>query len=607
MHRLPQSDHRYHGGNEARFYGRQQAAQPASRESAGGKELSRGVLRRLSQPASQTPLLPPSIQRLFANDRRSRPSFSHCWVSPEIPIDHKVLEEYYVSDALIQLISFSEELGVRYHIRPLEYELPKMQIAVLNRVIENILVNPPSELDLELSAMRKSVIRLARSELAKVNSECDVEKMPSERLESLASIVARYTVGLGLFEILLSDDHVEDIFIDAPADSNFVHVALNQVGRAGILRCRTNIIASAPEVECLIARIRYFSGRPLSESCPILETDILDGRARATAISAPLSPEGPAIAFRRHSRNPWTLLRLVDEGSLDCQTAALISFLIDGRSSILICGPRGAGKSSLLAAALFEFPRTQRILTIEDTPELPVRQMQSLGFKVQSLVVEQRTGETRENKTVEALRVSLRLGESAIVLGEVRGKEAQVLYESMRTGKAGSSVLGTIHGDSARSVYDRAIHDLGIHPEAFMATDVVMTLGLNRPFGTQQPVRRLLELVESNKTAPGEFGALIRYSPEGDRFEDAFRSGSSLIRRIAASWSISYEEALNDINAHTEMRSLLLERSKASLDYLGPDWTARANNFLWRAKENGERDYSKIVDGFRALVAEGAR
>jgi type IV secretory pathway ATPase VirB11/archaellum biosynthesis ATPase len=60
----------------------------------------------------------------------------------------------------------------------------------------------------------------------------------------------------------------------------------------------------------------------------------------------------------------------------------LISFLIDGRSTILICGPRGAGKSSLLAATLFEFHRTQRILTIEDTPELPVRQMQSLGFKV---------------------------------------------------------------------------------------------------------------------------------------------------------------------------------------------------------------------------------
>jgi hypothetical protein len=223
------------------------------------------------------------------------------------------------------------------------------------------------------------------------------------------------------------------------------------------------------------------------------------------------------------------------------------------------------------------------------------------------LVVEQRSGETRENKTVEALRVSLRLGESAIVLGEVRGKEAQVLYESMRTGKAGSSVLGTIHGDSARSVYDRAIHDLGIHPEAFTATDVVMTLGLNRPFGTQQPVRRLLEVVESNKTSPGAFTGLVRYSPDHDRFEGTFQSCSELIARIAASWNIPYEEAIRDIDARAEMRRILLDRSKASYDYLGPDWTARANNFLWRAKENGERDHQKIVEAFRALVAEDAR
>jgi type IV secretory pathway ATPase VirB11/archaellum biosynthesis ATPase len=521
--------------------------------------------------------------------------------------DHKVLDEYYVNDARIQLVSFGDELGVRYHIQPLEYALPKAQIVALNRVIGNILVNPPSELDMEMGAMRKSIIRLARTELAKITWESSPEKISSDRLESLAGIVARYTVGLGLFEILLSDDHVEDVFIDAPADSNPVHVALNQVGRAGILRCWTNIIASTSEVECLVARIRYFSGRPLSESCPILETDILDGRARATAISTPLSPEGPAIAFRRHSRNPWTLLRLVREGSLDCLTAALISFLIDGRSTILICGPRGAGKSSLLAASLFEFPRTQRILTIEDTPELPVRQMQSLGFKVQSLVVEQRSGETREDRTVEALRVSLRLGESAIVLGEVRGKEAQVLYESMRTGKAGSSVLGTIHGDSARSVFDRAIHDLGIHPEAFVATDVVMTLGLNRPFGTQQPVRRLLEVMETNKASPGEFGELVRYSTDEDGFEGTFQSGSNLIARIAASWNITYEEAINNIKARAEMRRILLDCSKASYDYLGPDWTARANNFLWRAKENGERDYQEIVERFRAQVAEDSR
>ena len=129
-------------------------------------------------------------------------------------------------------------------------------------------------------------------------------------------------------------------------------------------------------------------------------------------------------------------------------TAGLLSFLIDGRSTMLICGARGAGKSSLLSAMMFEFPLSQRILTIEDTLELPARQMQALGYKVQSLFVETRLDQSNEEVADQALRVSLRLGESAIVLGEVRGKEAQTLYQSMRTGTG--RLLG--HGDHPRGV-----------------------------------------------------------------------------------------------------------------------------------------------------------
>jgi hypothetical protein len=140
-----------------------------------------------------------------------------------------------------------------------------------------------------------------------------------------------------------------------------------------------------------------------------------------------------------------------------------------------------------------------------------------------------------------------------------------------------------------------------------MATDVVMSLGLNRPFGTQQPVRRLLELVESNKESPGDFQGLVRYSAEGDRFDSTFPSRSDVIARIAASWDISFEEAVRDILARAEMRKILLDRSKISYDFLGPDWTAKSNNLLWREKEHGERDYEKIVDRFRTLVAGGTR
>jgi len=294
-------------------------------------------------------------------------------------------------------------------------------------------------------------------------------------------------------------------------------------------------------------------------------------------------------------------MKLAYNGSIDVSMAGLLSFLIDGRSAMLVCGARGAGKSSLLSAMMFEFPLSQRILTIEDTLELPTPQMQALGYKVQSLFVESSLEHTNEEMADQALRVSLRLGESAIVLGEVRGKEAQTLYQSMRTGKAGSSVLGTIHGESASSVYERVVHDMGIPKEAFMATDLVLTMGLSRPGGSSRSVRRLVEISECHRNNDAaEFHNLLE---EEGAFTGSALNASSVVRRIASSWDMSMDEALSNIQARTDMRQVLLDSAASGgLQYLEPEWVLRCNRFFWDRIDSGDRDYGRMVDEFRSLV-----
>jgi flagellar protein FlaI len=233
--------------------------------------------------------------------------------------------------------------------------------------------------------------------------------------------------------------------------------------------------------------------------------------------------------------------------------------------------------------------------------------MQRLGFKVQSMLVENRMGQDQEDRTDEALRVSLRLGESAIVLGEVRGKEAMTLYESMRTGKAGSSGLGTIHGDSARSVFERVVHDLGISGEAFSATDMVITLGLNRIAGGQRQERKVVEVAECAKSrGVGEFDRLVVYdnSTGTPTFDRSFRS--ECISRIASSWNISYEEAMLNIETRARMRQVLVDAASAGkMDCLGPEWTCKCNEFFWGRVDTAERDYDAIVRDFSQLVYRG--
>ena len=113
--------------------------------------------------------------------------------------------------------------------------------------------------------------------------------------------------------------------------------------------------------------------------------DLPEFKTRVSVIGDPLSSGGLAYAFRKHARNPWTLPKLINTGSITPLAAGLLSFLMDGQSSVLVAGGVGSGKTSLLCALLLEIPQKYRILTIEDTPELPIENLQKLGCKIQGM------------------------------------------------------------------------------------------------------------------------------------------------------------------------------------------------------------------------------
>ncbi|MDW5563653.1 MAG: type II/IV secretion system ATPase subunit [Methanomassiliicoccus sp.] len=546
-----------------------------------------------------------ALAMLFRERAIRRPGFSGCWIGTSLPSGSRAVETYEIAGARVTIASTGDGTGMLYHVTPWEYGLPDSWVSGLSKAIQRISFLPPPSLSISMDELRSHVTSSSARLLRNLSTGggLDLGGNIEERekmIARLSDIVARYTVGLGLFEILLADDRIEDVYVDAPSEDNPVHVTVNGIsGVNAVCRCLTNITVSEGEVAKLASRLRQSSGRPFSEAYPVMETDIEGQESRATIIGPPLSPGGTAVALRRHSRTPWTLLKLAANGSMDAGTAGLLSFLMDGRSTMLICGARGAGKSSLLSAMMFEFPLSQRILAIEDTLELPIRRMQSLGYKVQSLFVETRMDQSNEEAADQALRVSLRLGESAIVLGEVRGREAQTLYQSMRAGRAGSSVLGTIHGDSASSVYDRVVHDMGIPKEAFLATDVVLTMGLSRPGGGSRPVRRLIEVAECREEdGCVTFNQLLR--------PGSFTEGivtSRMVARIAGSWGITLTEAAANIQARSDMRQALLDAAAdRGVQYLEPEWVCRCNEYLWNRLDAGDRDYERIAADFRLSV-----
>ncbi len=162
-------------------------------------------------------------------------------------------------------------------------------------------------------------------------------------------------------------------------------------------------------------------------------------------------------------------------------------------------------------------------------------------------------------------------------------------------------MLGTIHGESALSVYERVVHDMGIPKEAFLATDLVLTMGLTRPGGSSRAVRRLVEIAECRRRDEEvELHQLMAEREEGQR---ALLAGSRTVARIASSWDLTMDEALDNIEARTNKRRVLLDKASTSgTRFLEPEWVFRCNRFLWDRLDAGDRDFRKVVSDFRRFV-----
>ena len=528
------------------------------------------------------------LSNIYRRYRMIKPPYADTWSIGDNK-DIAVLEKYRTNHSRI-IIGDADDGEIEYNIMPNEYTYSLSLSDLVNDTISYV----RDEYRKDGGRFNTNDVRRSAEEFLIKNRDiiddaisggCSFEYA----IRELCDVVVRYTIGLGIFELLLEDPRLEDIYIDAPCDKNRIYVTLDNVsGYNTHMRCRTNLIASEREMRNLINTLMRDSGLPYCESSPVMETNMCNNQARATIVGYPMSPNGDSVAIRKHSTTPWTLTKLIGNGTIDEHDAGLISFLVDNRCTFLVCGARGAGKSSLLSAMLFEMPIEQRILTIEDTLELPGDVMRSMGYKVQSMLIDERMNSDVSKRADEALRVSLRLGESAIILGEVRGDEARTLYQSMRAGRAGSSIMGTIHGDSAKGVYERVVHDIGIPAESFMATDFLIVMGTRRERGTNRQTRKIVEFVSTSDTI-GEFISV-----------DKGMYRSPAMRRIMESTSMAKGDVEQEIKSRAKMRGLL---SKLAIEvndgYSNPEWIILANDHLSRCISSGITDSDDVLESFK--------
>lgn len=472
----------------------------------------------------------------------------------------------------VEIYKVPDSVQKYYHVLPPEFTLTEEEYTLLSIAREYMASHKPTKAEYNDAArVREMFFNISKDMLQEIADQMGI-LIENQRLNLLAKILARYTAGYGILEVILADPKVQDIYINSPIGNGPIYLY-----HAEHEECVTNLVPTMEDALAWATRFRIESGRPLDEANPVLDTEIEvpGGRARIAAITRSLSPEGLAFAIRRHRDQPWTLPLLMYYGSLNAQAAGLLSFMIDGARTILFAGTRSAGKTSYLGASITELMKKARIVTVEDTLEIPVPQIRALGYNIERLKSRSIiTHVESELATDEAIRTSLRLGDSALILGEVRSLEAKALYEAMRIGALANVVMGTIHGDSAYGVFDRVVNDLEVKPTSFKATDLIVIVNRLKSSDGLKTYRRMVELVEVRKDWDKDpqkekgFVPLMTYNARTDQLEptSTLLNGESLILNSIAQnvkeWRGNWEAVWENIQLRAKIKQTLVDYAK---------------------------------------------
>lgn len=489
------------------------------------------------------------------------PNFTFTRLVAQLPKDAEFVDQYEIKSDTevipVTILKLRDDPKYFYHIMPPEYTLTEEQHMLLN-LARNVLIEhrPKAEEFTDTEKTRQVFFNVSRDLLTELSKSKGIE-LNHRELTRLSKILVRYTIGFGLIEILLMDTRLQDIVLNAPIAQNPIFVRHEKYDE-----CFTNIIPSYEDADSWAAKLRLQSGRPLDEANPVLDTDLVFGnaRARVAAITQPLSPDGLGYALRRHRDDPWTLPLFIQKKMLNSFSAGLLSFMIDGNRTILVAGTRSSGKTSLLGSMLLEIMSKFRVIVVEDTLELPVDALRKIGYdilrmKVRSALV----SGTTEVEASEGIRTSLRLGDSALIVGEVRSAEAKALYEAMRVGALANVVAGTIHGDSPYGVFDRVVNDLNVPATSFKATDLIVIANPVKTPDGMHSIKRVMGFTEIRKhwkNDPAQeagFVDLVRYNVEKDDLEptpELMNGESSIIKNIAGNvrgWAGNWDAVYDNI------------------------------------------------------------
>ena len=277
------------------------------------------------------------------------------------------------------------------------------------------------------------------STISQLVGEQDIPLSALDR-DSLAKEVMNEVFGLGPLEPLLNDPTVSDILVNT-YDTVYVE-------RRGVIEKTRVVFRDNAHLMHIIDKIVSAVGRRIDESSPMVDARLLDG-SRVNVVIPPLAVDGPLISIRKFPASPLTAEDLLRHRALTPQMLEILQGAVKARLNIVVAGGTGAGKTTLLNVLSGYISPKERIVTIEDSAELQIKQEHVARLECRPPNVEGKGAIRQRELVINALRMR----PDRIILGEIRGEEALDMLQAMNTGHDGS--ITTIHANTPRDAIAR--------------------------------------------------------------------------------------------------------------------------------------------------------
>jgi flagellar protein FlaI len=434
------------------------------------------------------------------------------------------------------IIDGQSYVRINYDTRSNEYRYEAIEPKLLPEeeelleVLKEILIEEIEMLEEEEPEARQTYLRRVVDGLLR---DLDVSLHPISR-ERIMYYIFRDFIRYGPIDVTMIDVQVEDLSCDGVGVPFYIYHR-----KYGSIPSNMKF-ESANELDNFVVWLSQKCGKHISVATPMLDATVPDGSRLQATLGMHVTKRGSSFTIRRFRENPFTPLDLVRFRTMSKDMMAYMWLAVENGQSMLICGGTASGKTTTLNAILLFIPPQMKIVSIEDTRELNlphenwVPLLTRGGFGAKSTVTGKAAGEI---DMFDLLRSALRQRPQYLMVGEVRGPEAFVVFQAMATGK---SAYTTFHADDVQSMVHRLENDPINLPRALVAALDIVLLQAQVKVGTDM-TRRVKSLTEIIGTDP-ETNELITnsaytWNPADDRFN--YSGHSYVYEKIATArnWS----------------------------------------------------------------------